>query len=122
MAILDFYCESSYWQIYPQVMPNNNFLYIPNVRTDTWQIYPPVEHLVAKHCNVRFLLWELMLADQLADLPPPVMPNGNFLYIPTVKTDQVADQLSDLPPPRNHKWQFLIDSYCENWYLAADME
>ena len=35
-----------------------------------WQIYPLYWHLVVKNGNMTFLLLELIVADQLADLPP----------------------------------------------------
>ena len=54
MAISDCYCYRSYRQI-------------------KWQIYPLQQrHLVAKNGNFRFLLLQVIQADQLADLPPPV--------------------------------------------------
>ena len=52
MAILDFYCQSSYigrW----------------SSRSTPWY-----RHLVAKNGNFTFLLLELILTDQLEDLPP----------------------------------------------------
>ena len=108
----------------PPVMPNGNFLYIPTVRTDTWQIHwqilPQKRTLVDKNGNLRFLLWELILADTLADLPlPPSNAKWQFLIHSYCEKWYLADTLAYLPlPPSNAKWQFLIHSYCENWYLA----
>ena len=44
-------------------------------------------HLVVKNGNMRFLLLELILADQLADLPPVQASSGEErqFHIPTVR-------------------------------------
>ena len=66
MAILDFYCQSSYWQI-----SNFRFLHVRvHIGRSTGISTPWERHLVAKNGNFRFLLLEFILADQLADLPP----------------------------------------------------
>ena len=94
MAILDFYCQSSFWQI-----SNFRFLLLLHIGRINWQIshhrciqqqrmvildfycqfiladqliyLPPKQrHLVAKNGNFRFLLLDFILADQLEDLPP----------------------------------------------------
>ena len=66
---------------------------------------------MAKNGNLRFLLLELILKDQLADLLPPsrvnlVAKNGNirFLLLELI----FADQLADLTPmiPSGEEWQF----------------
>ena len=45
-----------------------------------------------KNGNFTFLLLEIILADQLADLPPPVVVrNGNFTFL-------LLEILADLPP------------------------
>ena len=49
------------------------------------------------------LLLEIILADQLADLPPPVfVKNGNFtlLLLELILADAVPDLQADLPPSR----------------------
>ena len=54
-----------------------------------------------KNGNFTFLLLEIILADELADLPPPVfVKNGNFtlLLLELILADAVADLLADLPP------------------------
>ena len=62
------------------------------------------------------LHYELILADQLADLPPkvdlPVDLNGNFRFL--LLELIWADQLADLPPPGTSasasEWQFHIST------------
>ena len=45
---------------------------------------------------------ELILADQVADLPPIDMPvNGNFRFL--LYKLFLADQVADLPPPIEHR-------------------
>ena len=60
-------------------------------------------HLVVKNGNFTFLLLELLLADEVADLLadlPPVLPSSGpkwqftFLLLEFI----LADQLADLPP------------------------
>ena len=73
-----------------------------------WQIYPHYCHLVVKNCNFTFLLLELILADEvadlLADLPPLVVAssvkNGMLtsLLLEVILAHEVADPLADLPP------------------------
>ena len=70
MAILDLYCQSSYWQI-------------------NWQIYPSHRGIQWPRMAIfRLLQLEHILADQLADLPLPqrhlVVRNGN-VQIATVR-------------------------------------
>ena len=86
--------KSSYWQI-------------------KWQIYPPYWHLVVKNGDFTFLLLELILADQVADLPPQywhlVVKNGNFTLL--LLELILADQVADLPPvvaSSGQEWQFHI--------------
>ena len=64
-----------------------------------------------KNGNFTFLLLEIILADQLADLPPAVVvKNGNFtlLLLELILGDAVADLLADLSPP-------LVASSAEEW-------
>ena len=67
--------------------------------------------LVAKNGDFTFVLLELILADQLADLPSNTMhlvaknDNFTFLLLELILTDQVAD----LPPAvasSGKEWQF----------------
>ena len=54
-----------------------------------------------KNGNFTLLLLEIILGDQLANLPPPVVvKNGNFtlLLLELILEDAVADLLADLPP------------------------
>ena len=65
---------------------------------------------MGKNGNLTFLLLELILADEvadlLADLPPPcsllVVKNGNLTFLllelELILADEVADLLEDLPP------------------------
>ena len=56
-----------------------------------------------KNGNFTFLLLELILADQLADLPPPVMvKNGNFTFL--LLELILADEVVDLPPITSIQW------------------
>ena len=75
-----------------------------------WQIYcrsnPPVEPSTGQEMVIsHFYLLEIILADEVADLPPPqychlVVKNGNFtfLLLEFILADEVADLLADLPP------------------------
>ena len=60
---------------------------------------PHWTHLVVKNGNMRFLLLELILADQLADLLPQyrhlVVKNDNFTFL--LLEIIFADHLADLP-------------------------
>ena len=63
-----------------------------------WQIYPidlPVKG------NFKFLLYKLFLADQVADLPPPIEHRSIENHY-TESVDMyyltLADQVADLPP------------------------
>ena len=50
-----------------------------------------------KNGNFTFLLLEIMLADQMTDLPPPiVVKNGDFTFL--LLEIILADQLGDLLP------------------------
>ena len=81
MAISDFYCKSSYGQI-------------------NWQIYSPqVDLPVHLNGNFRFLLLELIWADQLADLLPPgrsASASEWQFHISTVRADIVISQIAAL--------------------------
>ena len=63
-----------------------------------------------KNGNFTFLLLEIILADELADLPPPVVvKNGDFTFL--LLEIILADQLANLPPPlvvRNGNFIFLL--------------
>ena len=54
-----------------------------------WQIYPPVDLPVDLNGNFRFLLFKLILADQLADLPPGRSASGSEwqFHISTIRAD-----------------------------------
>ena len=85
-----------------------------------WQIYPQYWHLVVKNGNLTFLLLELILADEVADLPPPStgiwcsrMAISTFLLLQLILEDEVADLLADLPPvmaSSGQEWQFNIST------------
>ena len=70
-------------------------------------------HLVVKNGNFIFLLLELILADQLEDLPPsidlPVDLNEDFRFL--LLELILADQLADLSPPTGIKWSRMAISY-----------
>ena len=94
MAISDFYCSTSYWKL-------------------NWQIYPQVDLPVDLNGNFRFLLLDLIWADQLAYLSPQVDQtvylNGNLRF--SLFELILEDQLADLPPGRSasgSEWQFQI--------------
>ena len=63
---------------------------------------------MVKNGNFQFLLLELILADEVADLLADLAPqkwhlvvrNGNltFLLLELILADEVADLLADLPP------------------------
>ena len=60
-----------------------------------------ISSVVVRNGNFTFLLLGIILADELADLPPPVVvKNGDFtfLLLELILADQVADLLADLPP------------------------
>ena len=68
-----------------------------------WQIYPPEVVLVVKNCNFTFGLIELILTDEVDDLPPSLqwchlmVMNGDvtFLLLELI----LAYEVTDLPPP-----------------------
>ena len=67
-----------------------------HIGRSTGRSTPHIIHLVAKNGNCRFVLLKLILADELADLPPvdlPVHLNGHFwfLLLKLMQTDQLAD-------------------------------
>ena len=82
-----------------------------------WQIYPSRVHLpLDLNGNFWFEFFELILADQLTDLPPqvdlPLDLNGNFrfLLLELIWADQLADLHSqvDLPVDLNGNFRFLL--------------
>ena len=135
MTILDFQCQSSYWQINWQTYPLGGaasakewqFL-ISSVRVhigrSSGRSTPREGHLVAKNGNFRFPLLEFILADLLAYLSlwerHLVAKNGNvrFLLLEFI----LADQLTDLPPNRHIQQQRMgiLDFYCQ--FILADQQ
>ena len=70
-----------------------------------WQIYPPVDLPVDRNGNFRFLLSELILADQLADLPPIL---ASSFHISTVRAlDRPRGVLCERP--FTHEGNYLVN-------------
>ena len=118
MAILDLYCQSSYWQIQ---WPTGNIQIYPQSTVD-----PSHRHLVVMNGNFRFILLELILADQLADLPflqrHLVVMNVDFrlLLLELILADQLAD-LPSIEASSGHEWQCL-DCYCQSTYWQINWQ
>ena len=97
MAILDCYCYRSHRQM-------------------NWQIYahPTQRHLVANNGNFRLLFLQVIQADQLADLPPPVEASSGQEYqfqiaIVTGHIGRLTDRSIPLvEASRGQEWQFQI--------------
>ena len=89
-----------------------------------WQIYPPPCHLVVRNGDFTFLLLELLLADEVADLSPQmstdplntttlkladlppwhlVVKNGDFTFL--LSELLLADEVADLPP---NYWHLVV--------------
>ena len=73
---------------------NFTFLLLEIILADQLADLPPP--VVVKNGNFTFLLLEIILAD----LPPVVVKNGDFtlLLLELILEDAVADLLADLPP------------------------
>ena len=65
---------------------------------------PQVDLPVDLNGNFRFLLFKLIWADQLADLPPCRSASDWQFQISTVRV-HIADQLTDLPP---YNWHLVV--------------
>ena len=125
-----------------QILIPNVRIHIWQIR---WQMYlPPLEWQFHKFW---FLLWHLIfdrpevadltlqnsdfhlvlidsycensyLADQVTDVPPPIRVAVSQMLIPTVDSSYWSDQGWQIYSPNGDFWLVLIESYCENSYLA----
>ena len=102
MAILDLYCQSSYWQI-------------------NWQIYPPQRHLVAKNGNFQIATVRVHIGRSTGRSTPPIEASSGqewqFLDCYCQSTYwQINWQI--YPSHRGIQWSgmAILDLYCQSSY------
>ena len=96
-------------------MAISDFTVQAHIGRSTGRSTPWVDLPVDLNGNFKFLLFKLIMADQLADLTPGTLPvdlNGNFRFL--LLEFIWADQLADLTPPGTSasasEWQFHIST------------